>query len=240
MMQRFLPVHSLFRLTLLVIALTGCAYKPSQNLVTPAAAAFNPGAFNGGTIYIIDPDQSDLQIRVYRAGTFAALGHHHIIRAPQITGQIYLHPEIEKSGVTIQIPVNDFIVDEKELRKSSGVEFSSVPSALDIAGTRSNMLGPKILNASQYPYINIISVTVAPQADILDAVLRVSLRGIQRDIRAPVTIQQQGAEKISATGSIRILQTDFGIKPFSILLGAIAIQNELQIDFRITAKSAKH
>ena len=41
------------------------------------------------------------------------------------------------------------------LRSTLGADFASVPTADDIAGTRSNMLGDKVLDGEKHPRIRI-------------------------------------------------------------------------------------
>ncbi len=46
------------------------------------------------------------------------------------------------------------------------------------------------------------------------------------------------AEKVSVTGRLSFEQTDFGITPYSLLGGAIAVQNRVDLRFRIIARPA--
>jgi len=43
------------------------------------------------------------------------------------------------------------------------------------------------------------------------------------------------AERLTASGSSKILQSDFDIAPFSVLAGALAVKDELNIQYRIVA-----
>ena len=42
--------------------------------------------------------------------------------------------------------------------------------------------------------------------------------------------------KLTASGEFDVLQTQFGIKPFSVALGALEVQDRLHIEFTIVAE----
>src|SRR5690606_31392876 len=82
-------------------------------------------------------------------------GHNHVVSVGDLTGQVLLHPQIEQSQFEMEIPVDRLVVDDPELRAREGEEFSSAPSADDVAGTRRNMLSDAVLDAEQYPLLRI-------------------------------------------------------------------------------------
>ena len=50
----------------------------------------------------------------------------------------------------------------------------------------------------------------------------------------PLSVEMQG-NALVARGSFRILQSDFGIKPFSVAGGAIQVADEVEVAFEIRA-----
>ena len=44
--------------------------------------------------------------------------------------------------------------------------------------------------------------------------------------------------ELTASGELPIKQTDLGLTPFSALLGALAVQDELRVRFRFVAHAA--
>jgi hypothetical protein len=50
----------------------------------------------------------------------------------------------------------------------------------------------------------------------------------------PTTIVMTG-ERLTASGEFDILQTDFGMKPFSVVLGALEVQDRLHVRFNLEA-----
>jgi polyisoprenoid-binding protein YceI len=63
----------------------------------------------------------------------------------------------------------------------------------------------------------------------------ITLHGTTRDFKVPVQINAT-ADEIQANGRMALSQTDFGIVPYSILNGAIQVQDELNLRFVIVAR----
>ena len=62
------------------------------------------------------------------------------------------------------------------------------------------------------------------------------VRGAQLEREVPVTARI-AADSVSAQGTFTILQSELGIKPFSIVGGAIAVADEVEIRFDIVARA---
>ena len=56
----------------------------------------------------------------------------------------------------------------------------------------------------------------------------------QRDVEVPAVIDITGT-RLTVTGQFPIKQSDFGMKPFSIGLGALEVVDQLQVRFKIVA-----
>jgi hypothetical protein len=54
-------------------------------------------------------------------------------------------------------------------------------------------------------------------------------------MEVPVKFEQDGAS-VTASGAFTLLQTDFGITPMSVLGGAIKVEDQMELQFRITAR----
>jgi hypothetical protein len=159
-----------------------------------------------------------------------------VISAHDIQGKIYRHSVLEKSGMLMRLPVTSFEIDNPALRNAAGEQFDSIPSAQDINGTRDNMLSEKVLNAAAYPYIDIASVLLDEKtASHYLALLRFTVAGNTRDIRVPFAIEQTD-NQVSISGTTHIRQSDLGLTPFSILMGAISVQDEMDVEFHLVAE----
>lgn len=134
----------------------------------------------------------------------------------------------------MQLPVDSFEVDNPAQRTAAGPAFDAMLSDKDIAGTRQNMLGEQVLNSQQYPHIRLVSVDVAGNVDSLNALIRITVRGISADISIPFKVHYEG-RRITIKGQTEISQTELGMQPFSILMGAIAVQDEMTIQFDLVA-----
>lgn len=219
-------------LLLLALQLFGCA--PTTKKEVPLPPAFDPSRFHGGEVYEIDPQRSQIRVLVYRGGAFSKLGHNHVISTRDIHGKIYRHRQLRYSGMVMQLPVDSFEVDNPVLRAAAGPAFNTVPSEKDIAGTRGNMLGEQVLDSRQYPDIRLVSVNITGNGASLNARMRVTVRGVSTDIDVPFRVHYEGPQ-ILINGQTEISQTALGMKPFSILMGAIAVQDTLTVQFDLIA-----
>lgn len=134
----------------------------------------------------------------------------------------------------MQLPVDSFEVDNPAQRAAAGPAFSTMPSDKDIVGTRQNMLGEQVLNGLQHPYLRLVSVDIAETANSFNALTRITVRGVSTDINISFKARHKG-RRITIKGETEISQTELGLQPFSILMGAIAVQDEMTIQFDLTA-----
>lgn len=206
----------------------------------PAAPGPAPAAdTRGAALYAIDPQQSQVLIHVYRGGTLARLGHNHVIAAKEVSGRAWLHPTFARSGFELAFPVAQLIVDDEGMRRAAGAEFSTQAPEADKAGTRKNMLRAEVLDAERYSQITLRSMRVAGSPAAATLSTRITIREAARDVEIPAVIQVDG-DRLRASGEFDVLQSDFGIKPFSVALGALEVQDRLHIKFAVVAvKSQK-
>jgi len=226
------------RLVLLLAAAAVAACVPQELRPPPAGPAdASPDAFKrqyediarrGQPVFEVDPARSIVTIEVRRAGTLANLGHDHVVASHDVRG--YIAPREGRADVYIRVA--DLVVDEAQLREATG--FDTQPSAADIAGTRNNML-TRVLHSDEQPFV-VVSAT-GVRTDATRRVIRPTLvvNGIQRvhDVDAAIEMSD---ESMRVTGQTVVLQTDFGIRPFSILGGALQVADALTVRFDILAR----
>jgi polyisoprenoid-binding protein YceI len=63
-----------------------------------------------------------------------------------------------------------------------------------------------------------------------------TIHGVTRPISLDARVARGDGGVLVATGETEIKQTDFGIEPFSVALGAIAVADELGVAFELRAK----
>jgi hypothetical protein len=204
---------------------------PPQSAPTPPAP--QPGE-PGTTLYRIDPRASVLHIFVYRGGTLARLGHNHVMTSRSVQGRVWMRSQFPASGFELSFPVADLIVDDPDARRAAGTDFPpDIPDA-DKEGTRKNMLRKEVLDAETYPKVTVQSVGVAGSLEAPKITARVTIKNASHDVVVPTRIEMTG-ERLTASGEFDILQTDFGMKPFSVVLGALEVQDRLHVRFNLEA-----
>jgi YceI-like domain len=236
---------------LLAVLLAGCPLRPRAPAAPPMAAAETP-APHAGIPYDIVADESLLTIRVYRGGTLASAGHNHLIASHALTGTIYVPADVTRTSFEAHIPVAAFTVDEAALRaQEHSADFP--PEVPDAAreGTRRNMLGEALLDSERNPQIVLRSVRLESagqpaastgneaggEARVVLARVQTTVRGEVRTISVPVRYQF-AAGALIASGEAPLRQSDVGLTPFSALLGALQVQDEMRVRFRIVARAA--
>jgi polyisoprenoid-binding protein YceI len=237
---------------LFLAMLSGCP-RPERN-VPPAPQTVAPGtaapgvpavpAPHLGTPHGILPQQSLLTVLVYRAGALASAGHNHVIASHDLSGTIYVPQQIMQSSFEIHIPVATLTVDEAALRaQQPAAEFpADVPDGAK-QGTRHNMLGEALLDAQHNPEIVLQSLQLTPSGGTADssavlAHVQSSVRGQLRTFTVPVRYRLTGNGKVEASGELALRQTDLGLTPFSAMLGALQVQDEMRVSFHIVAQAA--
>src|SRR5712691_2235726 len=220
---------------LLWTMLAGCAPLLREPAPAPAAppADFPEGYYRealgrGKPVFRVDPRESLVVIEVRRAGSLARLGHDHVVASHEVGG--YVAPD--EGRADLYVALWRLAVDEAALRTEAG--FDTQPAESDVEGTRANMLG-KVLEAEKFPFALIwVSGADAGQRDVTLSV-EITLHGSARTLQAPARIDADAGE-MSVTGRLSFDQTDFGITPYSLLGGAIAVQNRVDLRFRIRAR----
>jgi hypothetical protein len=177
-------------------------------------------------VYRVDPARSLVVAEVRRGGSLARLGHDHVVASRDVRG--YVAPAEGRADLYVRL--DRLVVDEPALRAESG--FATTPTAADIAGTRENML--KSLDAERHPFalIGARRVDDAGGAPMLD--VTIALHGATGAFRVPVALAA-GPDWIEVTGRLALDQTAFGITPFAVLGGALAVQDRVELRFRIRA-----
>lgn len=186
------------------------------------------------TIYKIDPQQSTITLKVYRDGPLARFGHNHVITATEISGTIYREKNPLQSDVELSFPAHGLQVDRADDRARAGADFPGALPPEAIAGTRQNMLGPKLLAAEQFPRIELRTVAVSGQWPDLQLSVEVKLREFTRSISIPVRVSEKGGTLI-ADGALTISQVELGLSSYSVLGGGLRVRDTIDAAFHLVA-----
>src|SRR5712692_10242763 len=221
--------------TMLALMLAGCA--PPVRERAPAAAPpadfpeghYLEAAAQGRPVFRVDSPESLVVIEVRRSGSLARLGHDHVVASHEVGG--YVAPDEGRADLYVQLERLE--VDEAALRTEAG--FDTQPTESDIEGTRANML-VRVLEVDKFPFALVrVSGVDASRREAAMSVA-ITLHGVTRALQVPATTIDADADLIEVTGRLSLDQTDFGITPYSVLGGAIAVRNGVDLRFRIRAR----
>ena len=195
-------------------------------------------AQDGGARYIVDASRSDVHWLVYKAGAFARRGHNHTVAVGDLAGSVVVDAaDLAKSRFDLEFAVAELVVDDPALRSTLGPEFASVPTAEDIAGTRTNMLSERVLDGDQYPQIRITGSGPAAAGGAQALAVRVQLLGRTVDLEVPTEVTLQG-DVLHAHGEFELDHADLGMQPFSLMMGALQVGEKLTFSYDVTARRA--
>jgi YceI-like domain len=217
----------------------GCAPRiplQAQMAPVPAIADFPESYYLqaealGKKVLHVDTARSLVVFEVRRAGALARFGHDHVVASHDVKG--FVAPM--EGRADLYVPLARLVIDEAALRREAG--FDGQPTQEDIEGTRRNMLD-KVLQAERFPAALIHIVRRNASQSMLD--VSITLHGMTRTFEVPAVIEMT-SDGMIVSGKMHFNQTDFGIVPFSVLNGALQVQDRLDMRFRIVAVSpAQH
>jgi polyisoprenoid-binding protein YceI len=213
---------------------------PGEPVTQPPAGPTGSKPYRGheGNPYDVVSGESLLTIVALKGGALAKAGHNHVIASHDVAGTIYVPGDITRSTFELHVPVAALTIDEDELRAREGAEFpANVPDSAK-EGTRRNMLSEALLNAAQYPDITLMCDRIETGGAAAQAHVRVIVRGQSHDLTVPVRYELHDG-RLGASGELSIRQSELGLTPFSAMLGALQVQDELHVRFRILALAAQ-
>jgi polyisoprenoid-binding protein YceI len=177
-------------------------------------------------LWTLDASNGELVIRTGVTGRAARMGHRLTIavrRWEATVGWAGTKP----ATAELAVEIDSFEV----LRGEGGVKGLSGPEKTLL---KSNAL--KSLNASRYPEIRFTADAIDKTDDGYRLGGRLHIHGKIRDHVIDLRTEDLGeAWRMSAESSVR--QTDYGVKPYSLLMGSVQVADEVSVSF--TAVHAK-
>lgn len=217
----------------LAIAAAGCAVPPREP--PPPAAPAAPAEVAPFEAWEIVA--SRLEIRVFRDGPMARLGHNHVITSSALAGRLELREPRAASGFTLTLPLDSLVVDDPEARAQAGPDFAGPVPEADRAGTVRNLLGPKVLDAARQPVLRLTADALTGGPEDYVANVRVSLRGEERVVPLPVAVRFDG-ERVQVHARAVLGHAELGLVPFTIAMGALAVRDGIEVDCVLEARRA--
>jgi len=206
----------------------GVPYDPSLAAEAPPA----PGTQR----HRIDPAESLLAIVVRRGGALALIGHNHVVASHDLSGYIDLAAPPAASTLAMRIPVATLAVDEPDLRAGRGAEFEGVVPDNARAGTRENMLGEELLDATRYPEIVVRGITLGGGPENFAAQVELTVRAQRTTIKLPVRLAPAAAGTLRVSARFPVAQSALGLTPYSVMLGALRVEDLLEVELGLTAR----
>ena len=207
---------------------------PSQLPEHPAGfpfAKYRQLAQSGQRLYGVDTRQSWVHIKVYRGGKLARLGHNHIVSTHLIHGLVALGPR--SANADLYISLADLLVDLPALRVQAGDHFATRPSTADIAATRANMLGERVLDTARTPFAEL-------SLDLAEGLVSTGLkiRGVKVPLSIPLHLPLPSPVVPPISGVFHLNLSDFGIEAFTALAGALRVVDEVEVEYQLQLRAA--
>ncbi len=234
---------------MLCAALAACASAPESSSTrasgapvssaapTDLAATYATLRAAGGRVFTLNPALSEVRIYAFRAGKAARFGHNHVLSAPTFEGFFHLAPDgTAASRFDLAFRLDQLAFDDPQHRAALGPAFASPISAEDTASTRNNMLGDNNFQGARFPWVRIHSVQISGDAPKFAARIAVELHGQTREMLVPLTVNGL-PEKLVVQGALVLQQTDFGVKPLSVLGGLLSVQDAVVVEFKLSGES---
>lgn len=215
------------------MCLCACKPHPASRLPVPATQAPT-----GATLYRAEGNASQLRFYLHADGPLARVGHNHVISARGLEGEVWLQPQPEHSTCALRLPVAAMVIDDPQERSAAGGEFAEPLDAAARDGTRTHMLGERQLDAARFPFIALHCVRMTTTRAGLLLELAITLRDRESHLSVPLRWQLQGGV-LRASGEFSFRQSELGLEPYSLLLGALRVADPVQARFELVARRAE-
>lgn len=173
--------------------------------------------------YEIGPSQGSLQLHTGREGVAKKVGHDLVIEAQKWTAKVNVDgDDLTRSTASVT-------VDTRSLEVVSGTGGAKPLSDKDRRDIKEN-IDKKVLKTDKFPDITFQSSRVESKgADKATVHGDLTIMGTARPASMDITVSGN-----KATGTMTVRQSDWGIKPFSALMGALKLADQLTIAVEAT------
>jgi hypothetical protein len=195
----------------------------------------------GASLYEIDATRSLLRLLVYRGGAMAAMGHDHVIQNRALAGWVDAASSDAEASFYLAIPVADFTIDEPAARAEEGPNFAEEVSAEAKSGTRHNLLSAALLDGAAYRNIAIRGSDIRVQgigaqvpATSYQATVQIAIAGHVSTRTISFDLSRSG-DLLTATAEFPLRQSALGLTPFSVMMGALRVEDEIRVKLTLVA-----
>jgi polyisoprenoid-binding protein YceI len=194
-------------------------------------------AFAFAQVYVVNPAEAEFVVVTQKEGIASTLAHDHLVRAQEVNVTLNV-PEnnISKGSFRVSIPTKSLEIDNPEKQKSlfptlknldiQKKEFTALGEK-DRAKIKANMDDAGQMDVAKFPTLT-AEVSEISESDSQvgsekfthQAKVKVTIKGktVERPLPARITLEG-GKLRVLSTGGFKF--SEFGIKPYSALFGAI-------------------
>jgi polyisoprenoid-binding protein YceI len=166
--------------------------------------------------YRLGPDNASLRVRTYREGVAAKAGHDLIIDVTRWEATVEVADE--PAGWSIELNA-----DPRSLEIREGLRGVKPLTDKDRVEIRKN-IDEKILGSHPIEFRS-SGVRPAEDGGRLTVEGALSMAGSTRPLTADLSVQDDRA----ISGTIPVTQSDWGIKPYRGLMGALKVRDEIEV-----------
>jgi polyisoprenoid-binding protein YceI len=175
--------------------------------------------------YRFGADTGRMLIRTYRTGLGSQAGHDLTIEVTVWQGTAQVGADAATSFVALRVDADSFEVREGR----GGIKPLTDADRADIRKT----IREEVLNTARYPAITFGSTALRGTQQELSADGQLTIRDATRPVTVRGSIEQSSGEpRLRATAEV--VQSQWGIKPYSAFLGALKLRDAVIIDVEAT------
>ncbi|HEV7861380.1 MAG TPA: YceI family protein [Acidimicrobiia bacterium] len=175
--------------------------------------------------YTLGPSDGTLQVRTGRSGMASKVGHDLTLEASNWNATVTIDADPSRSEVKATIEPRSLEV----VAATGGAKPVSEKDKKDIKNNIAGLLG----NNS----ITFQSTSVQAKSDTAATVTGdLSIAGQSRQATLDLTLQPDGTSA-RLKGRVPIVQSSFGVKPFSAMMGALKVKDEVEVDIDVRLPS---
>ena len=181
-----------------------------------------------GDTYRIDKDGSQFTIHVTAEGLLSKFGHDPIIAIRDFEGEVHFDPVApEDSSLSMTIRVESLEVTSTNIVDKDRREIEQ--------NMKKDVLRANVHSSVRYETLGVSAAKLADDRYRLNLDGELELRGVTRNqaLSAQLTVSD---DQIKGSGEFKLKQSNFGIKQYKALGGALKVKDEVTISFNILAR----
>jgi polyisoprenoid-binding protein YceI len=164
------------------------------------------------------PDRGRIIFRTFRDGLAAQAGHDLTIEAPRWSGAVAVNEDLSPASLEVHVDLEALVVRDG----AGGVKPLTDKDRREIAATARKTLG-----ADRHPEAVFVAQGAferdASGSGVINGTL--TLHGATRPVQ--VQVKETGTDRYQAL--VTVVQSDFGIKPYTAFLGTLRVRDAVDV-----------